>query len=85
MYGQALATGQLTHRDHGYVLARLTCSLALSGEPDDAATAGLEALQIATATASERTKRELMRSLVTLTPWQDRPGPRALREALMAH
>jgi transcriptional regulator with XRE-family HTH domain len=85
LYRQALSTGQLSRRDRGYFLARLACSLALAGEPDDAATAGLEAIQLATATTSQRTKRELMRSLVTLKPWHNRPGPRALHEAVVAH
>jgi transcriptional regulator with XRE-family HTH domain len=85
LYQQALSTGRLSHRSRGYFLARLTSSWALAGEPDAAATVGLEAVEIAMATASQRTKRELMRSLVTLKPWYDQPGPRALREALTAH
>jgi hypothetical protein len=84
LYQQVLSTDVLSRRDRGYFLARLTSSLALAGEPDDATTAGLEAAEIATATTSERTKRELMRSLETLKPWCDQPGPRALREAVIA-
>ena len=83
LYAEALSTGELSPRDRGYFTARLACSLALAGEPDRAADAGLEAAQLATATTSQRTKRELMRALATLTPWQNRPGPRALREAVM--
>jgi hypothetical protein len=85
LYRQALSTGKLSYRGNGYTLARLAFSLALAGEPDDAATAGLAAAQIATTTASQRTKRELMRSLETLKPWHNRPGPRALREAVITH
>jgi len=85
LYQQALSTGKLSHRSRGYFLARLTFSWALAGEPDAAATVGLEAVEIATATGSQRTKRELMRSLETLKPWHNRPGPRALREAVIAH
>jgi transcriptional regulator with XRE-family HTH domain len=84
LYQQVLSTDLLSRRDRGYFLARLASSLALAGEPDDAATVGLEAAQIATDTASQRTKRELMRALVTLKPWHNRPGPRALREAVAA-
>lgn len=84
LYKQVLSTGLLSRRDRGYFLARLASSLALAGEPDDAAGAGLEAVQLATATTSRRTKRELMRSLDTLKPWHNRPGPRALREAVVA-
>lgn len=77
LYKQVLSTGSLSPRYRGYFLARLTSSLALAGEPDDAAGAGLEAIKLATATTSQRTKRELQRSLVTLKPWHNRPGPRA--------
>lgn len=85
LYKQVLSADLLSRRDRGYFLARFASSLALAGEPDDAATAGLEAVQIATATTSQRTKRELIRSLVTLKPWHNRPGPRTLREAVVAH
>lgn len=83
LYAHVLATDHLSERDRGYFTARMTSALALAGEPDDAADAGLNAAQLATATASQRTKRELMRALATLTPWQNRPGPRALREAVV--
>jgi hypothetical protein len=81
-YGHVLSAGGLSRRDRGYFLARRTSSLALAGEPDEAASAGLEAVQIASSTTSQRTNRELMRALATLQPWRNRPGPRALREAL---
>lgn len=74
LYQQVLSNDLLSRRDRGYFLARLTSSLALAGEPDDAAGAGLEAIQLAEATTSQRTKRELMRSLATLKPWHNRPG-----------
>jgi hypothetical protein len=82
LYGQVLSAGGLSRRDRGYFLARRSSSLALAGEPDDAASAGLEAAQLALSTTSQRTKRELMRALAALKPWRNRPGPRALREAL---
>lgn len=83
LYSQVLSADLLSRRDRGYFLARLASSLALAGEPDDAAGAGLEAAQLATATTSQRTKRELMRALATLKPWHNRPRPRALRQAVM--
>ncbi|MGH3870058.1 MAG: XRE family transcriptional regulator [Pseudonocardiaceae bacterium] len=82
LYGQVLSAGGLSRRDRGYFLARRTSSLALAGEPDEAASTGLEAAQIASSTTSQRTKRELIRALAALKPWRNRPGPRALREAL---
>jgi transcriptional regulator with XRE-family HTH domain len=84
LYQQVLAGDVLSRRDRGYFLARLTFSLALSGEPDEAARTGLKAAQLAIATQSQRTRRELMRSVVTLRPWENRPGPRALREVVQA-
>ncbi len=60
LYGQVLSTDELSRRDRGYFLARRTSSLALAGEPDEAASTGLEAVQLASSTTSQRTKRELM-------------------------
>lgn len=82
LYGQILSADGLSRRDRGYFLARRTSSLALAGEPDAAASVGLEAAHLASSTASQRTKRELVRALATLKPWRNRPGPRELREAL---
>ncbi len=82
LYGEILNTGVLSTRDQGYFLARRASALALSGEPDDAASVGLQAAELATATSSARTRRELGRTVVTLQPWASRPAPRALREAL---
>lgn len=82
LYGHVLAADGLSRRDRGYFLARRTSSLALAGEPDEAADTGLEAVHLASATSSQRTKRELIRALAALKPWRNRPGPRELREAL---
>lgn len=84
IFVRVLADDVLPRRDRGYFLARLTSSLALAGEPDDSARAGLEAVELSITTTSQRTKRELKRSLVALDPWQRRPGPRAFREAVAA-
>jgi hypothetical protein len=82
LFGGVLKDDQLSRRDRGYFMARLASSLALAGEPDEAARLGLEAVDLATATTSQRTKRELGRAVKTLQPWIGRPGPRELREAL---
>lgn len=83
LYAHVLASDHLAPRDRGYFTARMASALALAGEPDEAADAGLDAARLAAATTSQRTKRELTRALATLTPWQNRPGPRALREAVV--
>jgi hypothetical protein len=82
LFEDALTSGGLSHRDEGYFRARRAFACALSGEPDYAAQEGLVSLSIATATNSQRTTRELSRTVKALAPWGSRPGPRRLREAL---
>lgn len=54
-------------RDEGYFRARRAEALALSGEPDEAATVGLESAQVAKAINSERSIRVLKKVVRTLT------------------
>nr|WP_052478220.1 hypothetical protein [Kibdelosporangium sp. MJ126-NF4]CEL16805.1 putative DNA-binding protein [Kibdelosporangium sp. MJ126-NF4] len=82
LYGQVLRADLLSRRDRAYFMARMASSLALAGEPDEAAGVGIEAAMLATATASKRTKRELRRALTSLRPWSGRTGPRQLQEVL---
>jgi len=82
LFDDAIARGGLSRRDEGYFRARRAFACALSGEPDDAAQEGLTAWRIATATNSQRTTRELARTVKVLTPWRSRPGPRELHDAL---
>lgn len=84
LFDDAITVGGLSRRDEGYFRARRAFACALSGEPDAAAGEGLAALSIAAAVNSERTTRELRRTVQALTPWESRPGPRQLREALRA-
>lgn len=82
LFGDALSGGELSLRDEGYFRARRAFAYALSGEPDDAAQEGLAAWRIASATSSHRTTRELARTMKALKPWDSRPGPRQLHEAM---
>jgi transcriptional regulator with XRE-family HTH domain len=82
LFGDVIASGCLSRRDAGFFRARQAAALALSGEPDEAATVGLQAFQVAKDTRSERTTRLLMDVVGTLTPWRSRPGPLALKQAL---
>ncbi|MEU4802361.1 helix-turn-helix transcriptional regulator [Actinosynnema sp. NPDC023587] len=82
LFADVLDTQALSRRDEGYFRARRASALALSGEPDDAAQEGLTAMRLVAELGSIRTKRELARVLETLTPWANRSGPRALREAV---
>lgn len=79
-----LSTGSLSRRDTGLFGARRAAALALSGHPDEAAAAALDALRIAHATSSGRTLTILADVGRTLEPWRARPGPRDFREAMLA-
>lgn len=82
LFADVIASGTLSRRDAGFFRARRAAALALSGEPDEAAAVGLEAIQAARETSSERTVRLLADVAGTLAPWHSRPGPRALKQAL---
>jgi tetratricopeptide (TPR) repeat protein len=82
VFGEAIEDNGLSRRDEGFFRALRALAYALSGEPDAAAQEGLTALDIATATNSERTTRELGRVVKVLDPWRTRPGPRQLQGAL---
>ncbi len=84
LFDEVITSGVLSRRDEGYFRARRAAALALSGEPDEAATVGLESARVAKAISSERTIRVLKKVVRTLTPWSRRPVVRALREALPA-
>ncbi|MCA1673756.1 MAG: hypothetical protein LC799_16660, partial [Actinobacteria bacterium] len=84
LFDEVITSGVLSRRDEGYFRARRAAALALSGEPDEAATVGLESVQVAQAINSERSIRVLKKVVHTLTPWSRRPAVRALREGLTA-
>jgi hypothetical protein len=79
-----ITSGALSRRDEGFFRARRASALALSGEPDEAATVGLESVQVAKAMNSERTIRVLTEVVRALNSWSRRPAVCALREALSA-
>jgi transcriptional regulator with XRE-family HTH domain len=82
MFGEVLANSDLSRRDAGFFRARRSAALALSGEPDEAATVGLESAEMAVATNSRRTLRVLTDVMGTLAPWRSRPVVRDLQHAL---
>ena len=82
LFANVLGIGKLSRRDTGFFGARRAAALALSGEPDEAAQIGLDAVGVAKKTHSERTTRLLGDVVRTLAPWGSRPGPRTLREAV---
>jgi transcriptional regulator with XRE-family HTH domain len=82
IFADVINSGTLSRRDAGFFRARRAAALALSGEPDEAARVGLQAVPMARETNSERTLRLLTEVTRTLTPWSSRPGPRTLQRAL---
>jgi len=59
LFDEVLSRGALSRRDAGFFRARRAMALALSGEPDEAALVGLQAVRVAKETSSERTVRVL--------------------------
>ncbi|MGH3625120.1 MAG: hypothetical protein ACRDQ5_25585 [Sciscionella sp.] len=62
----------------------MASSLALAGEPDQAATTGMESAARATKANSKRTEQELVRVLDVLKPWQNRSAVREFQETVQA-
>ncbi|GAA3561423.1 helix-turn-helix transcriptional regulator [Amycolatopsis ultiminotia] len=84
LYERTLKETQLSRRDYGFFLSLMANSLALSGEPDQAAKIGMISAQRASETNSRRTKDELVRVVEVLRPWRNRPAVQQLREAVSA-
>lgn len=84
MFGEVLANSELSRRDAAFFGARRAAALALSGEPDEAATVGLDSVEVATVTDSRRTLRVLAEVMDTLAPWHRRPAVRELHDAIAA-
>jgi len=84
LFEDVIASGALSRRDAGFFRARQATALALSGQPDEAAAVGLEAVQVAREMRSRRTMYVLADAVRSLDPWRSRSGPRALREAILS-
>lgn len=82
LYEKTLKETHFSRRDYGFFLSLMANSLALSGEPDQAAKTALVSARRAAETNSRRTKEELRRVVGVLKPWHNRPDVQELREAL---
>ncbi|WP_406229531.1 helix-turn-helix domain-containing protein [Nocardia sp. NBC_01009] len=82
LFSQVLASGSLSRRDAGFFGARQAKALALSGEPDEAATVAVESVAVARETRSERTMNVIVDVVRTLDPWRHRPRVQELRDVL---
>jgi hypothetical protein len=61
----------------------MASALAHAAAPNDAASAGHEALAVAVETHSLRTVQELKRVCTLLEPWYSQPAVHELREAVL--
>lgn len=77
-----IISADLSRRDHAYFSILMATSLALSGEPDEAAQIGCSSLPVAIATASRRSIREARTLVSVLRPWRERSHVRHLQELL---
>jgi tetratricopeptide (TPR) repeat protein len=82
LYDESLVEDRFSPRDYGFFLSLRAGSLALAGEPDEAARTGVESAARADSTSSRRTKQELVRVLEYLRPWTNRPAVTQLREVI---
>ncbi|MGP3922680.1 helix-turn-helix domain-containing protein [Streptomyces sp. 8N616] len=82
VYERCLASEALSYRDRAYFSALMAVTLAMVGEPAEAASVGLEVLRAAQATSSSRTLRELTRLSDRLLPWDRHPQVREFNAAL---
>jgi hypothetical protein len=83
LYDEHLSRQTFSRRDYGYFLSLKGAAYAAVQAPEDAATAGLEALAVAAATDSVRTIHELNRLVVQLKPWANRSAVRELSKAML--
>ncbi|MEU2510471.1 XRE family transcriptional regulator [Streptomyces syringium] len=81
---QHLQRGAFAPRDRAFFTAHLAGALAAAGEPDEAATTGLSALQLAAAPHFGQALGELRRAVTQLRPYARRSTVRELRHALTA-
>jgi DNA-binding XRE family transcriptional regulator len=82
IYEEVLSTTVLSRRDEGYFLARRSYALALAGETNEAFSTGLSSIETALTANSARTRRELQRTVHTLTSAGRLDDAVELRDAL---
>src|SRR6266545_3901363 len=85
LYEGELSSRSFSRRDRSYFTALKGIALAVAREPDEAASAGLVSLPVATETRSARTLHELNRLDRHLTQWRGRPLVRQLHDELHAY
>jgi transcriptional regulator with XRE-family HTH domain len=82
LFSEVLSGGTLSRRDAGFFGARQAKALALSGEPDEAATVAVGSVAVARETRSERTMNVVLEVVCALDSWRNRPSVRMLKDVL---
>jgi hypothetical protein len=82
LYEEILAADTTSRRDRAYFSILMATSLAMSGEPDEAARVGCTALPTAVATGSRRSLGEANVLIGVLWPWRQRAQVRVLVDLL---
>jgi hypothetical protein len=84
IFRDQLTSKAFSRRDYGYFASLMASALAAAGEPGEACRVGIDALEIAVATNSMRTTREIASVAGRLQPWRRHPPVRDLYDALAA-
>jgi hypothetical protein len=82
VYRRVVDEAGAARRDRVYFSILMAVALALSGEPDEAAEWGVQALPSAVSFRSHRSMRELGTLLRALRPWEQRAAVRSLADAV---
>ncbi|MBO2460346.1 helix-turn-helix domain-containing protein [Actinomadura violacea] len=83
LYEANLTREAFSKRDFGYFLSLKGAAYAAAKDPDNAAVSALSALEIARATDSARTYREVLRVVGRLRGWEQRSAVQELRQAVL--
>ncbi|MEV0536829.1 XRE family transcriptional regulator [Kitasatospora sp. NPDC050463] len=82
LFGEHLAAAAFAPRDRAYFTAQYSGALVAVGEPDEAATAAMEALTLAAGARFGQALTELHRTADHLAPYAERPAVREFRQRL---
>ncbi|MGW2090213.1 helix-turn-helix domain-containing protein [Streptomyces sp. NPDC001880] len=82
LFGEHLATAAFAPRDRAFFTAQYSGALVAAGEPDEAASAAMEALALAAGARFGQVLAELHRTADDLAPYAQRPGVAEFRQRL---
>ncbi|MFD9592076.1 hypothetical protein ACFWA9_04865 [Kitasatospora sp. NPDC059973] len=82
LFRQHLVTGEFAPRDRAFFIAQYSGALVAAGEPDEAATAALQALALAADARFGQALTELHRTADHLAPYAEGPAVAEFRQRL---